>query len=95
MDLFQSILDDEQSHHLLAPVSRLLGLLCTAGISVKELRRIFALAGDSIPSEGPSLERAAFDRLLLIRALAVAAEGASPSSQLVGKASPQIGRAHV
>ena len=89
LDLFQSILDDEQSHHLLAPVSRLLGLLCTAGISVKELRRILALAGDSIPSKGPSLRRAAFDRLLLIRALAVAAEGASPSSQLVGKASPR------
>ena len=90
LDLFESILDKEESHHLLAPVSRLLGLFCTAAISVKELRRILAMAGDTIPSVGySSLRRCAMDRLLLVRALATAAEGASQSTQLVGKASPR------
>jgi len=89
LNLFESILDQEPSHHLLGPVSRLLGLLCTAGIAVKELRRMLAMSGDTIPSEGSPLRRCAFDRLLLIRALATAAEGASKSSQLLCKASPR------
>ena len=71
--------------HLVGPVTRLLGLLCTAGVSVRGLRRMLAL------SEGPVLHGSEelAERLLLVRALSTAAEGASQSTLLVGKASPR------
>jgi len=90
--------------HLIAPVVRLLGLSCTAGVSVKELRRMLSLStrplrgsrrggveNEQSESEesGPNVCVPAFARLLLVLALSTAAEGASQSTLLVGKASPR------
>ena len=79
--LLDMIVQKCHRHYLLAPVARLLGLLCTGGVKVHELRHMLALAAQtrSVPMA----------QLLLVRALKVAAEGASKSSLLVGKASPR------
>ncbi len=77
---------------LLAPVSRLLGLLGTAGLSVRELGRFLAIASSAELKVGTAtspVKTPPLARLLLIRALTTATEGASKSSLLVGKASPR------
>lgn len=74
----------QDSNYLLPPVSRLIGLLCTAGVSVDELRRMLDIAGSPVGESEDVL-----DRLLMIRALTTAAEGDSQSTFLVGKASPK------
>jgi hypothetical protein len=89
LNLFKVLLDDAGCQSLLAPVSRLLGLCATARIEVKELRNMLALAGRPFPEVDESLPDSGLDRLLMIRALSTAAEGASHSSLLVGKASPR------
>jgi hypothetical protein len=71
---------------LLAPVARLIGLCATAGVQVKDLQRMLALASSTTSSDHSG---GGVERLLLIRALSTAAEGASRSSLLVGKASPR------
>ena len=82
LDLLECV---RRSHrHLCGPVTRLLGLLCTAGIGVGELRRVLAM------SEEPVRHSDTVEKLMLIRALRTAAEGASQSTLLVGKASPKF-----
>ena len=80
-NLLDNLVQERQHDYLLAPVARLLGLLCTGGVKVNELRNIISLT-----TQARSVPRA---QLLLVRALKVAAEGASRSSLLVGKASPR------
>ena len=79
--LLKSIIHDKQHEYLQAPVTRLLGLLCTGSVAVSELRQILELSADS--NNSPKT------RLLLVRALRIAAAGASRASLLVGKASPR------
>ena len=79
--LLDTLLENDKYDYLLAPVIRFLGLLCTGGVSVDELRHMLYLANEGTPNP-----RA---RLLLVRALKVATEGASRSSVLIGKASPR------
>jgi hypothetical protein len=81
LSLLESIMEREHYEYLLAPLARLLGLLCTAGVSVQELKRILALA-----TEGKNFPKM---QLLLVRALKTAASGASRSSLIAGKASPR------
>ena len=66
---------------LLGPLCRLLGLLCTAGISPKQLRKILSLIADDSFRMNANIH--------LLRALIVAAEGSSLARKLRGKASPQ------
>jgi hypothetical protein len=80
-NLVESLVEDARHEYLWAPLIRLLGLLCTGGVTVFELRHMLALA--------TRVTAAPKAQLLLIRALNVAAEGASKSSLLVGKASPR------
>jgi hypothetical protein len=79
--LVESVVEDHRREYLWAPLIRLLGLLCTGGVSVFELRQMLALT--------TRVTAAPKAQLLLVRALNVAAEGASKSSLLVGKASPR------
>lgn len=89
LNIFAILLQQEEDSLVLAPVSRLMGLCATAGITVKELREMLALAGRPFPSSNEThIPEPGLDRLLLIRAITTAAEGASRSSLLVGKASP-------
>lgn len=89
LNLFKVLLDDAGCQSLPAPVSRLLGLCATARIEVKELRNMLELAGCPFPEVDNLLPGSGLDRLLMIRACSTAAEGASRSSLLVGKASPR------
>eukprot|EP00979_Chaetoceros_neogracilis_P000585 scaffold140_cov259-Chaetoceros_neogracile.AAC.5 len=66
---------------LMKPLCRLLGLLCTAGISPKELGKILSL----IKNENFKMN----SNIHALRALIVATEGSSLASKLIGKASPQ------
>jgi hypothetical protein len=79
--LLENLLQDRRHDYLLPPVIRLLGLLCTGGVSPYELRHMLSLAAEA--------KTAPKAKLLLVRALTIAAEGASRSSLLVGKASPR------
>jgi hypothetical protein len=79
--LLDTLLENDKYDYLLAPVIRFLGLLCTGGVSVDELRHMLFLANEGTPNPKA--------RLLLVRALKVATEGASRSSVLIGKASPR------
>ena len=89
LTLLSVLLDDDERQLVLAPVSRLIGLCATAGIEVKELREMLTLAGRPFPeTEQAPTREPGLDRLLMIRALSNAAEGASRSS-LLGKASPR------
>lgn len=81
LELLRVIIQDKRLDYLQAPVARLLGLLCTCGVSVDDLRRILALTTES--KDSPKMQ------LLLVRALKNAAAGASRSSLLAGKASPR------
>lgn len=82
LSLIETMQQNSQQHaYLKAPAIRLLGLLCTAGVLVDELRRILALTTSSESS--PAVQ------VLLVRALKTAAAGASRSSLLAGKASPR------
>ena len=85
--------EENKKYSLLGPLSRLLGLLCTAGISVKQLRRILSLITYSSKSSNTSLQEPIFvptlARLHLVRALTFATEGASLATKLLGKASPR------
>ena len=85
--------EENKKYSLLGPLSRLLGLLCTAGISVKQLRRILTLISYSSKSSNISLQEPIFvptlARLHLVRALTFATEGASLATKLLGKASPR------
>lgn len=67
--------------YLLSPLIRLVGLLCTAGVDVSEMRRMLALATERVESAD------LLDNLLMVRALTTAAEGDATS--LVGKANPK------
>lgn len=67
--------------YLVAPLTRLVGLLCGGGVAVDELRRMIALASDST--------HALKTRLLMVRSLTVAASTTVRSSSLVGKMSPR------
>eukprot|EP00980_Cylindrotheca_fusiformis_P005609 scaffold1184_cov132-Cylindrotheca_fusiformis.AAC.30 len=81
LSLVETIQQRREHTFLAAPAIRLLGLLCTAGVSVEELRRILALSTSDESS--PAMQ------ILLVRALRTAAAGASRSSLLAGKASPR------
>lgn len=71
---------DSRYSYLLPPLTRLIGLLCSGSIAVDELRDLLSMAAET--KTAPKVQ------LLLVRALTVAAAGASRSSFLVGKASP-------
>lgn len=81
LHLIETIQKFPDHSYLEAPAIRLIGLLCTAGVLVNELRQILALttASESSPAT----------QVLLSRALRTAAAGASRSSLLAGKASPR------
>ncbi|CAB9514210.1 Lipopolysaccharide-responsive and beige-like anchor protein [Seminavis robusta] len=64
--------------YLLAPLARLIGLVCSAGVSERVLRKMISLASTAYPPVA---------RLLLVRALHAATEGASRSIFFMGKAS--------
>ena len=66
---------------LLGPLCRLLGLLCTAGIAPKQLRKILSLIRDDTFRMSINVH--------VLRALIVATEGSSLAKKLHGKASPQ------
>ena len=69
LNIFAILLQQEEDSLVLAPVSRLMGLCATAGISVKELREMLALAGRPFPSSNEvPIREPGLDRLLLIRA---------------------------
>ncbi len=74
--------EDRRSKSLLLhPLCRLLGLLCTAGISAKQLRKIMSLIRDDTFRMNVNMH--------VLRALVVATEGSSLAKKLKGKASPQ------
>jgi hypothetical protein len=79
LDSLETILDDSNYDYLRGPVTRLLGLLCTSGVSAGELRHIITFASQRNASP--------MTQLLLVRALRTAAAGASRS--LLGKADPR------
>lgn len=83
IDVLELILTtmEGDDHFLVAPISMLIGLLWCGGVAVDELRRIIALASDT----ANSLKT----RLLMVRALTVAASTTTRSSSLVGKTSPR------
>jgi hypothetical protein len=66
---------------ILYPLCRLLGLLCTAGISAKQLKKILSLIRDDTFRMNLNIH--------VLRALIVATEGSSLAKKLRGKASPQ------
>jgi hypothetical protein len=74
-----SILYDQQQHqrkeqyyYLLFPMIRLVGLLCVGGVAVDELRRMISIASDTkLPIR---------IKLLMTRALSVAASAAAPAT---------------
>lgn len=68
-------------HGLIPALARLLGVLCTAGVSPRICRRILTLVKDQ-----PILPLSA--RLVLTRAMTTAATGAAQQSFLLTKASP-------
>lgn len=79
-----NIIKATKSHlYLLSPAARLLGLICSAGVSEQVLLRLLASATKHVSSskEGPPVAR-----LLLIRALQTATDGASRSFLMMGKA---------
>ena len=80
-NLLECLAQTDKCDHLFGPVIRLLGLLCTSGVSVCQLRQMLSLITE--------LQAKPKAQLLLVRALRVATEGASRSSVLVGKASPR------
>lgn len=82
--VFDAIKGQKGHRHLLAPVTRLLGLICTAGVSERVLRRMLTLASSPVVSSNQVPPVA---RLLLVRALSTATEGASRSIFFMGKTS--------
>ena len=82
--LFDVIKGKKAYRHLLAPVARLIGIICTAGVSERVLRRMLNLAYSPVICGSPVPPVA---RLLLIRALRSATEGASRSIFFMGKTS--------
>ena len=69
--------------HLLPPVITLIGLASTAGVAVCEALQMLHIASQKVHSAD------FLDRVLMVKALTVAAEGDAQSSLLVGKASPK------
>jgi hypothetical protein len=69
--------------HLLPPVITLIGILCTARVAVDELLCMLQIAAKPVESAN------FIDRVLMVKALTVAADGDSQSTFLVGKASPK------
>lgn len=82
--LFDAIKGKKAYRHLLAPVARLIGIICTAGVSERVLRRMLNLAYSPVICGSPVPP---VSRLLLIRALKSATEGASRSIFFMGKTS--------
>ena len=82
--VFDVIKGQKGYRHLLAPVARLLGLTCAAGVSERVLRRILTLASAPVVSFS---QIPLVARLLLVRALQIATEGSSRSIFLRGKTS--------
>ena len=82
--LFDLIKGQKAHHQLLAPVARLLGLACSAGISERVLRRMISFAS-SPTTNSSSVPPVA--RLMLVRALQSATDGSSRSIFFMGKAS--------
>lgn len=81
--LFDLIKGQKSYRYLLAPVTRLLGLICSAGVSERVLLRILALASSPVTS---STQVPPVARLFLVRALQNATDGASRSFLMMGKA---------
>lgn len=87
LEMIESLLETSSNgrgnHNFLAlgPLCRLLGILTSAGISPKQLRRILNLL-----SNGSTRMDA---KAHILRALIVATEGSSAATKLRGKASPQ------
>jgi hypothetical protein len=81
--LFDLIKSQKQFRYLLAPLARLLGLICTAGVSARVLRRLLSLASSPVTA---SSQVPPVARLLLVRALQTATESASRSFLMMGKA---------
>ncbi len=79
LEVLDVVLNDAKYTYLAGPMTRLLGLLCTSGVSVMELQKILALATDTKASP--------YTQLLLVRTLQTAAAGAS--RPLMGKADPK------
>ena len=87
---------------ILGPLCRLLGLLCMAGITVRQLQQIISMI-KRFPQTGleevvvksskddalPPISFFTALRLSLLRALILSTEGASPAKKLLGKASPR------
>jgi hypothetical protein len=81
LDLLESV---RVSHrYLVPPLITLIGFLSTAGASVNEISRMVQTASQSTES-GYFL-----DRLMMVRALSIAANGEFQATFLVGKASPK------
>mmetsp|Transcript_3651 Transcript_3651/g.5568 ORF Transcript_3651/g.5568 Transcript_3651/m.5568 type:complete len:2959 (-) Transcript_3651:158-9034(-) len=66
-------------HNLLFPIVRLLGLICTTGVTVDELKRLIRVGSE------PSDFDYVLDQYLVVKALTTAAEGCSESTFWVGK----------
>jgi hypothetical protein len=79
--MLTSMKECDHDHYLVAPVTSLIGLACSGGVAVDELRRIVAVAS--------SVRNSLKTRLLMVRALTVAASTTTRSSSLVGKTSPR------
>jgi Domain of unknown function (DUF4704) len=69
--------------YLVPPLINLIGFLSTAGASVNDISRMVQIASEPIESEY------FLDRLLMVRALSIAANGEFQATFLVGKASPK------
>jgi len=82
--IFDAIKAQKAYRELLAPIARLLGLICTAGVSERVLRRMLTLASSPIAT---SAQVPPVARLLLVRAIKEATDGASRSIFFTGKTS--------
>ena len=91
-----------QCRYILAPVCRLLGMICATGTTTLQLRGILNLVASPPAAASSGVRRAVSVptpvRLYLIRALTYAAEGGSKSGHLTRKAGPDLffsfGRGH-
>mmetsp|Transcript_11727 Transcript_11727/g.21928 ORF Transcript_11727/g.21928 Transcript_11727/m.21928 type:complete len:2939 (+) Transcript_11727:68-8884(+) len=87
LEMIESLLENSESERenryilALCPLCRLLGILTSAGISPKQLRKIMNLLSDGSSRMGA--------RALILRALIVGTEGSSATTKLRGKASPR------
>lgn len=78
LDLFDMVKFSNQT--LLFPLVRLIGLICTTGVTVEELTRLIRFGAE------PNKSRYILYRHLIVKALTTATEGCSESASWVGKA---------